>query len=395
MMSGSRRPCLMSRCYCPCSDFSSSKFILCSMFRLTQQLSNAAPRIARSGEKKLEQANHHTPVQLTPQSLEKLSLAVRRIHVAKTTSVAHSKPATPSPAALTPIPKSHVIVTPFMKHHTTHHIPARTFSTFRIETWKPEQTTPMHTKTSATVIPPLSTRGLSSFLRHVYIATGLSVSGTMAASYLIASLSLIPSAAAVPVWLGSVLSMMVSAWALSKTAPKTTSHVIDPLNMYTINKWHRKLAFGTLLASSAIAFAPIMAHLSLASPWLVPITLTASALSFVGASAVTRWRESKGAALQWQSPLGGALLAGGALGAIGASTFVILGSNGLSAILLTTQPYVAVALFGAVIAADTRAAVTEYRAGSADHLLHAVTFHRNAFNLLLETLRVNFRRALL
>jgi FtsH-binding integral membrane protein len=366
------------------------------MFRLGQQLSNAAPRLARSGEKKLEQANHHTPVQLTPQSLEKLALAVRRIHTAKVSTVAHAKPATPTPAALAPLPKSHVIVTPFMKHHTAHHIPARSFSTFRIETWKPEHATPMHTKTpTTTVIPPLSTRGLSSFLRHVYLATGLSVSGAIAASYVIAALSLIPSAAAVPVWMGSIVTIMGSAWALNKTAPETVSHSIDPQNMYTVNKWHRKLAFGALLASSAIALTPVMTHLSLVSPWFVPITLTASALSFVGASAVTRWRESKGAALQWQSPLGGALLAGGALGTIGAGTFILLGSNGLSAVLLTTQPYIAVALFGALIAADSRAAVTEYRAGQADHLVHAITFHRNAFNLMLETLRVNFRRALL
>lgn len=234
--------------------------------------------------------------------------------------------------------------------------------------------------------------GLSDYLGRVYRTTGLSVGASLAISYGLGSLGLL-SAASAGTWFiaGSVVSIGSLLGLMFGKKPVTHRRAEDHTKLYTENSTLRKTLYGTFIGGNAAAMSPLIIAVNAINPLIVPAAVGATTLTMAGASWYA-YKKPDGSLLSLAAPLTGALfgLIGMNLASAGALYFV--GPNAFSAAMMTAYPYIGIGVFSALTAFDTHNAIAEYKAGSADHLSHAVSFYLNFINLLMDFIQIFARR---
>lgn len=154
--------------------------------------------------------------------------------------------------------------------------------------------------------------------------------------------------------------------------------------VYTaVNSASRKAAFVCFASSFAVVLTPIVELANFINPLIIPGAAGITALVMGGASAFA-YRAKPSQLDGWGGPLCGGLLAVVSLQLAALGSTIALGPNPFAAPVYSYQPYVGIALFTALTAFDTHAAVEGYKARQPDHLAAALSIYLDALNLLMD-----------
>jgi FtsH-binding integral membrane protein len=247
----------------------------------------------------------------------------------------------------------------------------------------------------------VSNLGVSRFMSRVYTTTGVSFGASMGGAYALDALlpagylaeNLLP---VLGVGLIGALGSLVVFWNTSYTV--ATHREVDPKTLAlvpvhsSLNSPSRKAAYVSFIAFETLILSPAVGLAHEINPSLVPTAIGLTGLVMGGATLFAKVQQP-GALLSWQAPLFGGLcgLLGMSLAAMG--TQVVLGPNAFTSLVLSVEPYAGIAIFTALTAYDTHAAISDYSTKKPEHLEAAINFYLNAINLFLRILKLISRKS--
>ena len=234
--------------------------------------------------------------------------------------------------------------------------------------------------------PKVEPLTINKYMRDVYLTSLMTFGSAILGGYMLAGTAL--GATGGSLMLGSLTSLAgVVGFSFSKPQMRLETDINGNEKVIAVNTFTRKLWYGTFLAGSAIAFAPIFKMVSAVNPATIPMCALITLGTFLGSSAYAI-KSPLGKFNSWGSVLTGSLVTLIAMQLVGWGSMALMGANAFSKALFAVQPYFVLGLFTAFQVYDTHTALAAYENGQIDTLGHSLNFVLNMKNIFISLLQI-------